>query len=382
MPEQNPAASPLKPVAYAGSFGTVPASGFLGTEEAFAKTGRNTGNLAFHAALAGCIAEPCIAVGFRFDPATIRETYRAICIPAANFLYSRFDFSDLAGRLEKAGLPVVIAGLGAQAGRSVEEVKLKPGTERLLRVLAEHCRTIAVRGDFTAQVLEHYGVTNYEVLGCPSNFLNPDPGLGQGIAQRLAGPMERWAFVPTFYDRLANFEMRLFRRISPMVEEIICQEPLAAVALARGDRDEALEAWFDGPGFQKYVPKPDRTAFRHRLRSYFGVEPWIEAYRRLDVVVGTRIHGVNLGWQSGRPALIFPHDLRTRELAEIMGLPVMATTDAGRETIAKDIVDTIGPYAERFDAVRASLATRFGAMLERAGLTPSERLKRIAAGPV
>ncbi|NKC32078.1 glycosyltransferase family protein [Falsiroseomonas selenitidurans] len=156
MPEPIPAAAPpLKPVAYAGSFGTVPASGFLDTEEAFAKTGRNTGNLAFHAALAGCLADPCTPVGFRFDPAKIRETYRAICIPAANFLYSRFDFSDLAGRLEKAGLPVVIAGLGAQAGRSVDEVKLKPGTERLLRVLAEQCRTIAVRGDFTAQVLEH-----------------------------------------------------------------------------------------------------------------------------------------------------------------------------------------------------------------------------------
>ncbi|NKC32079.1 glycosyltransferase family protein [Falsiroseomonas selenitidurans] len=225
-------------------------------------------------------------------------------------------------------------------------------------------------------------MTNYEVLGCPSNFLNPDPGMGQRIASRLAGPIERWAFVPTFYDRLANFEMRLFRRISPMVEEIICQEPLAAVALARGDRDEALEeAWFTGAGFQKYVAKVDRGTFRRRLRSYFGVEPWMESYRRLDVIVGTRIHGVNLGWQSGRPALIFPHDLRTRELAEIMGLPVMATTDAGRETIADDIVDAIGPYAERFDSVRASLATRFGAMLEQAGLTPSSRLKGIAAGP-
>lgn len=40
-----------------------------------------------------------------------------------------------------------------------------------------------------------------------------------------------------------------------------------------------------------------------------------------DVYIGTRIHGAVASMLSGTPAVLLTHDNRTRELADIMGIP-------------------------------------------------------------
>ncbi|MFC7478317.1 recombinase family protein [Dankookia sp. GCM10030260] len=369
-----------KAVGILGNAGRVAQHAFLTTAEAFGKTGRNTGNLAFMYGFHHCLGEEAVTASFTFDPAWAAERLRVLCIPAANYLYRAFEFGDLATRIEKSKLPVLIAGLGAQAGRSVAEVKLTPGTERFLRVIAERSVRIAVRGRFTGEVLESYGVQNFEILGCPSNFINPALDLGAQIAARFAERSERVAFCPTFYEHNAHFEARVYREIAAEVEEIVCQEPLSALALARGERDDALQAWIAKTGFLQFLPAADKPGIVRKMRTYFGIEPWLDASLRTDLLLGTRIHGVSVAWQSGRAALLVPHDLRTQELVETMGLPHLAQNAVPRGAVLEAVRAAIPGFAQTYDTKRLALAARFLRLMEETGVRPSAHLASLAAG--
>lgn len=370
-----------KPIAVIGTPGRIPAAFRRDTAGAFAEVGHNTGNLAFQHAVWSLLAEEKVAFAFDFDPAVVKERARLVCIPAANFLYAGFDLGGLADRLAATGLPLMVLGLGAQAMKDIAEVKLQPGTERLLRLFAERCARIAVRGRHTAAVLERHGVTNFEVLGCPSNFINPDPRLGAGILERWRdGRRDHLAFAPTFYSYNAGFEGALHAALGPALVEIVAQDPLMAVALARGDRSAAVAQWLETKaGYLSALPHAEQARAVALLRAYLDAEAWMDSYRRLDGVVGSRIHGVNLGWQAGRAALVVSYDLRTAELAEAMGIPLVQAKGLDAGQVLRVMDEAVERCAAAYDARRAELAGRAVALLEAHGAEPAAQLRALAA---
>ena len=376
-----------KPIAVLGTDGAIHAAFARPTAAAFATAGENTGNLAFqYAAFHRVLGDARVTVPFAFDPDAVRERARMVCIPAANFLYAGFDMGALADRLEATQLPLLVLGLGAQAMHDIGEVRLQPGTERLLHLFRERCRRIMVRGRYTGAVLERQGVHNFEVLGCPSNFINPDPGLGAAILARMeAGAPRSIAYAPTFYPYNAQAERAVLDEIGVhRLAEIVAQDPLAAVALARGEgASPGVAAWLaKDAGFLTAMDEAERAAWLPRLRAYFSAEAWLEAYRRVDAVIGTRIHGAALGWQAGRPALVISYDLRTEELAETMGLPLVkaAALPAGGAVAA--LTEGTRVAAAAYDARRRMLAARLVALLGEHMVTPGAPLAALAAGTV
>ncbi len=369
-----------KPIAVIGTPGRIPGSHRRDTPGAFAETGHNTGNLAFQHAVWSLLADEKFTASFDFDPKALRDSARLICVPAANFLYAGFDLGGLADRLEATGLPLMVLGLGAQAMKSIAEVKLQPGTERLLRLFAERCAKIVLRGHHTGAVLERYGVKNFEVLGCPSNFINPNPELGAGILARWrSGARDLIGWAPTFYGYNAGFEAELHAAIGPALAEIVAQDPLAAVALARGDRDPATMEWLaTKAGYLSALPEAEQRRAVSLLRAYFDAEAWMESYRHLDAVVGTRIHGVNLGWQAGRAAMVVSYDLRTAELAQTMGIPLVQAEGLKASSLLRVLDEQVESCGATYDARRRDLAARFAAVLEAHGATPSAGLRGLA----
>ncbi|WP_372619137.1 polysaccharide pyruvyl transferase family protein [Falsiroseomonas sp.] len=369
-----------RPIAVIGTPGRVPASFRRDTAGAFAEVGHNTGNLAFQHAVWSLLEEEKIPFGFDFDPAVVKERARLVCVPAANFLYSGFDLGGLADRLAATELPLMVLGLGAQAMKDIAEVKLQPGTERLLRLFAERCACIAVRGRHTAAVLERHGVTNFEVLGCPSNFINPDPRLGAGIVERWrGGSRAHLGFAPTFYGYNAAFEGALHASLGAALVEIVAQDPLHAVALARGDRSATVTQWLEAKaGYLSALPPEEQARAVALLRTYFDAEAWMESYRRLDGVIGSRIHGVNLAWQAGRAAMVVSYDLRTAELAETMGIPLVQAKGLDATAALRVMDEAVESCAVRYDAQRTTLARRFAAALEAHGVRPAAQLRALA----
>lgn len=83
-----------------------------------------------------------------------------IVIAAANWIATGNDLGDFASRLEKTNLPLICIGLGAQATISKNIPKLKEGTKRFLSLISDRSKSISVRGDFTHEVLNNYGIKN------------------------------------------------------------------------------------------------------------------------------------------------------------------------------------------------------------------------------
>jgi hypothetical protein len=51
-------------------------------------------------------------------------------------------------------------------------VEIPEGTQRLLKIFAERCVEIGVRGEFTVDVLARMGIKNVAITGCPSYYSN------------------------------------------------------------------------------------------------------------------------------------------------------------------------------------------------------------------
>ena len=140
------------------------------TEARLAETGGNTGNQLIATGLLRSFKWSDLEWDHSIEPEAIEEEFDVIVVPAANFLISTIDHEGMATFLDKVELPCVTVGLGAQSASYRARVPLKPGTERLVRILAERTEVLGVRGDFTASVLDDLGIHNHEVTGCPSFF--------------------------------------------------------------------------------------------------------------------------------------------------------------------------------------------------------------------
>ncbi|MEP5768490.1 polysaccharide pyruvyl transferase family protein, partial [Nisaea sp.] len=184
--------SELRGVALSGTFGHVPNLPFMDTTTAMQKVGKNCGNLVFQYAAAKLIGEPIHLVGtdIPWAPEKIKDSSRVLVIPSANFLREGFDFSGYVDFLERTDLPLVFLGLGAQADDfEKKSFDFHPSILRLLDLIRERSPMVSIRGEFTARVLDSFGIDRFAVTGCPSNFINQAPNFPEMIATKLAQPM-------------------------------------------------------------------------------------------------------------------------------------------------------------------------------------------------
>lgn len=330
-----------KPLALSGTFGHVPGLPFMDTETAMRRVGNNCGNLVFQYAVSRLIGEPLKAVGtdIPWGPKQVRDLCRALVIPSANFLRENLDFSAYVNFLEKVDLPLVFIGLGAQADDfEKSEFDFHPSVLRLLDLIRERAPRVAIRGEFTARVLERYGITHFEVTGCPSNFINAAPDFPEMIARKMQGPLrsflthadEPWPKKPAKKE----VERRLVAWTQSGRGIMIQQSVPGMIRYLRENNPFSTEE--PGENFEAnlartLMPEADLETFREfvalKLRTYYSVDQWIEDSSKFDFSIGLRLHGNMAAWQSGTPALWITHDSRTQELVDTMLLPNIRLQD-------------------------------------------------------
>src|SRR5689334_944636 len=133
-----------------------------GPAERLQKTGGNTGNQIIARGLLNVLELEEVSWDYSVGTERVDEEFDVILIAAANFLFPGFDFGGMAAFIENTKLPCVMVGLGAQSKDYSPDIPLKPGTERLVQVVADRSHSIGVRGPFTAEVLKRRGITNVQ----------------------------------------------------------------------------------------------------------------------------------------------------------------------------------------------------------------------------
>lgn len=331
----------MKHVAISGTRGAVPGLPFFDTATAMRKVGNNCGNLVFQYAVARLISEPVKIIGqdISWNQQELRETCRVIVIPSANFLRENFDLSGYVDFLERSQLPLIFIGLGAQADDfDTTHFDFHPSILRLIDLIRERSPSISVRGTFTARVLESFGIQNFEITGCPSNFINTAPDFPQTIAAKLARPIQSFithADEPWPKKRSKNLVERRLVEWTCNGRAIMVQQsvPKMISYLRRNSpfSTEAVSDSFEANLCKALMPEGDIEAFRDfvatRLRTYYDVDQWLEDSSHFDFSIGMRLHGNMAAWQAGTPALWITHDSRTKELSDTMALPSIEIDD-------------------------------------------------------
>ncbi|MEO1150797.1 MAG: polysaccharide pyruvyl transferase family protein [Pseudomonadota bacterium] len=353
-------------------------------EHLYQAAGQNTGNLLFSTAVWRQLAAERKRVGFRIDPDKINERYDALVIPAANWINPGTDLGMIADSIEKLTIPVVIIGLGAQSVGVDDDPKvpMPAGTERLLRLIAERCHSLSVRGAFTKRVLSAYGIDNVTVTGCPSLYVD----FGPTPKPRRAAPFDltrcllhgtRYGVQKPDFTALPKSDINraLYRFAFAHALDLLYQSEPEEIALLLGfDDDSAART----PAQEKHLQNVYGATSIDAVEAYVhahgkvftGMQVWSKAIRAYQFILGTRLHGTIMALNSGVPASLITHDSRTAEIADFACIPAID----GRTAVLSQA--TIKDAYERFDMApyqtrRTQNRKRYHQFLTDNGLVPA-----------
>lgn len=255
----------------------------------------------------------------------------SVCfLRGSNYLHNKMEWGNLPEVIDRLKLPVVAFGIGAQAPK-YGKVEISDRTRRFMDVLSDRSEVVGVRGDFTAQVLFDMGIKNVEAIGCPSLMRHNKPRLK--IAWKPLDQVRKVGFTLTrgFWPEYCE-DVGKSRSLQ--------RELLVALAKSRdltvmsqGERPEKQyfygtpegkaeayasllkDGWFEGPD--------DPLVALYENHMFFGRSPaeYENLVRGLDMLTGFRLHGNIMGLANEIPAIYIVYDSRTRELAELFGIP-------------------------------------------------------------
>ena len=331
---------------------------------------KNIGNLMFRYAVSRDIGN-FTPIDTQMDPAEVREKVDVVVYPMANNINPSFNMGPTARFIEQCKLPIMVIGLGAQAelGKTIEK-QLPDGSVRFMSVIGEYCTEISVRGEFTASVIEGYGVKNTVVTGCPSNFINPNPALGVALDNEVQRVLKNGTTKTAIYSQLGgkNFdepniesEVRLYDLVKNDRYHYVHTFPAELIDYSRGAA-QVRPQWKNNLR-KKLDPETDSFEFEKHFRqsstTFTSVEAWMEFSRSLDFSVGKRVHGCLNTIQSGTASALIVHDERTKELANTIGLPTLSLANVDESSSVDQMIEKVMFNGKKYDQTRHELFSRY-----------------------
>ncbi|TPM32637.1 polysaccharide pyruvyl transferase family protein [Mesorhizobium sp. B2-3-5] len=355
-------------------------------EKKFEVVGYNTGNLLIGQSLFEELRFEEFGQGLGYSPHQVNERFDIIAISAANFIYKDFDLSYLADFIEPTKLPCVVAGLGAQApaiGHKVTDIP--EGSKRFLHIISERSKTVGVRGHFTAEVMNDFGIKNVTEVGCPSLFrkLRRDLRIKRprkGAKLKIAVNGSRNVFLHSGDPESARrVEADLLKMsIDNHYPYVLQNEEPEMRMLLSGDGQE-IDFENARAVLEQMNMDVDPTVYvRHikeKAKFFFDLAEWDRYISKVDYSVGTRFHGNLIALTNGIPATIISHDSRTTEMAELMSIPHVPVGKVGQLDVHQ--LARVGDY-DGFQRKYTVLYDRFAQFLSANGV--SHRLEQQRGG--
>jgi hypothetical protein len=285
----------------------------------------------------------------------------------SNFIHQHMTWERATEVLSQLKIPVHAIGVGAQAEKK-RVINLSEESEKIWRQIGEHCSTIGVRGQFTADTLRSIGVENVDIVGCPSLFRRCDRNM-------------RLRFKPPGEVRRVAFSLRRETSSAYAVDqkEFVLRQRNMLLKLANlydltvtihGEPEE--KCFFDGDEqgiadasqrlrtlgwFTPDVEAKLTEIYRHQLFLFDAVEQYDTMIRGMDFAIGYRVHGVLPALANGIPAVLVTYDTRSEELAETLSIPMIRDTELHSLT---DLSELYSPA--RFELFERNFARNYDRM--------------------
>lgn len=225
-------------------------------------------------------------------------------------------------------------------------------------------------------------------LGCPSHLISNDLELGQTLKRKISGLDEQSLHAGVaitagnpHQSNLAQLEKYFIGLLNQYGGAFIVQSPKSLICLAEGwvesigqaDFDMVHNTWFPELSYDEMI-----QWLRKFSRTYISIPQWFRDISKFELVTGARIHGCQLGIQSGVPSVCTYIDSRTKELCETMYLPALNAREFQKAPSVDEIFEILQGWDwDRYDENRHSLAKQKLSFLEKNGVTPSRHLHKL-----
>ncbi|WP_063763517.1 polysaccharide pyruvyl transferase family protein [Streptomyces sp. NRRL S-646] len=333
----------------------------------------NSGNLIFSDASHKILETPgteIVSNGIRTDVAAagrINEEYDAFVVPLANAFRPSFEpqLKRLTRLISRLRIPVVVLGIGAQAGLSYNAARLKPmeqSVREFVSAVLDRSASIGVRGEFTEKYLKDLGFSDVEVIGCPSLFLH-----GKELAVHKRAP----ELTPRSRIAVNGSHSAVQKQgLDKVIDRAHARYPHLTF-IGQNLSDARQLHWRDlshpNAAVTAIPTHPDHPMYREdKVRVYIDPVTWIDDLRGYDFSFGSRIHGNIAALLAGTPATVLCGDSRTLELCRYFDIPhrrldrLPPDLDPAQLYEEADFSGLAGGHPERFE--------RFTAFLDRNGL--------------
>ena len=359
--------------------------------------GGNIGNLAFRHALHSFLdldGYKCANYRLMLEYIDAGLHPDEIIISAANWLCETEDYERSNGArvaaLERTDCPIITFGVGAQAQHGAPTLNLGPNTARLAHVLAERCKILSVRDEFTQSSLEKMGIHNTVITGCPSNFLSMDPRLGEKVTEsalKVLGSSPTWRLIKAHLSEVTGGRAYSGKAIAATLQFLrdspsfyVVQTPVL-LPLLYGEDDQVP------PGYLSNAPQDIRHShdlrrlFKAKTMAFASIDAWMDFCRTCDVATGMRIHGNMIPLQAGVPSAVTVHDSRTIGLADFMNVPHVSPQEMVEflSTSPVPLLEIILAGMDGYDKRRKELAKCWLNMLEQNGVDVRDEFKQFAS---
>lgn len=258
--------------------------------------------------------------------------YDYVFLRGSNYVHSEMEWGQAPDVLRRLKIPVIAFGIGAQAPVS-GKLELSQDTKTVLRLIADSTASVGVRGAYSADVLAGLGIKNVRIIGCPTAFRANDPDLAIKLPPldqvRTAGVTLRREVSTTYAQdikRYLTFHRDLVKAMAGRFDvTLMAQGEAEEKKLALGtaaQKEEAIAALRqNGWANEWYLDDEMERLYRNRMFYSDVVADYEQLVRRLDLVLGYRLHGNLMALANGTPSIYFTYDSRTVEFAETFRIP-------------------------------------------------------------
>lgn len=301
------------------------------------------------------------------DVTRYNSGFQFVFLRGSNFVHEFMDWERAPEVLNQLRIPVHAIGIGAQAERK-RQIALSDQSKQIWRGISERCRTIGVRGQFTAETLREIGVANVDIVGCPSLFRARNRDLQ--LRLKPASDVRRVAFslrretskvYAVNQNEFVKRQRRLLLRFADAYDLTVTihGEPEEKaffdgdeVSIEQSTRQLREIGWFTPDVESRLI-----EIYRNRLFLSDAVEQYDDMIRTMDFAIGYRVHGVLPALANGVPAVLITYDTRSEELAETLSIPMIRDTEL--DSIS-DIREICTP--KRFEAFQQNFRRNYDRM--------------------
>lgn len=255
-----------------------------------------------------------------------------VFLRGSNYVHAGMNWSRTAEVLRRLKLPVLAFGIGAQAPVS-GKLELSDDSKTVLKLIADSTASVGVRGTYSAEVMHELGIRNARIIGCPTAFRNNRPDLAIRLpaldAIKQVGVTLRREVSKHYakdIKRYLTFHRDLVKAMADrFAVTLMSQGEVEEKKLALGTPEQKQEGMAalreNGWAMSWYLDEQMEGLYRDRMFYSDVVAEYEQLVRKLDLVLGYRLHGNLMALANGTPSIYFTYDSRTVEFAETFQIP-------------------------------------------------------------